>query len=356
MDQKLHSLAALVETFQARAPALDEAAAFPADNIADLRRVGALRAPLPRRLGGAGAGTEPAGEALVLEMLRLVGRGHLATGRLFEGHVNAMKLLAAYGGAAVLETAAQDVRAGELFGLWVTERPPGLRVADGVLHGGKVFCSGAGHVRRALVTAQPDRGDPVLVLVALDHSPRAQPSAMRLGGMRAAVTGSVDLSGLAATIVGAPGDYLRQPEFSAGAWRTSAVTLGGMEALCGHVRHELAARGRADSPHQLARVGQMLVAQQTALMWVRRAAHLAEAGTADHGDVAAGVNLARIAVEQAALDMLRLAQRGLGLSGFMGGHPAEALMRDLATYLRQPAPDETLTEAAAWHMAREMPA
>jgi alkylation response protein AidB-like acyl-CoA dehydrogenase len=225
----------------------------------------------------------------------------------------------------------------------------------GALHGGKVFCSGAGHVDRALVTAQPEQGEPVLSLVALDSAARAKPSAMRLGGMRSAVTGSVDLTGLPADIVGQPGDYLRQPEFSAGAWRTSAVTLGGLEALGALVRRELSARGRADNPHQQARVGHMLIAERTALMWVRHAADLAESGLADPGDVSAGVNLARIAVEQAALDIMRAAQRGLGLSAFMQGNPIESLMRDLATYLRQPAPDETLTEAAAWFMTREMP-
>lgn len=30
-------------------------------------------------------------------------------------------------------------------------------------------------------------------------------------------------------------------------------------------------------------------------------------------------------------------------------------MRDLATYLRQPAPDETLTEAAAWFTTHPIP-
>ncbi len=114
--------------------------------------------------------------------------------------------------------------------------------------------------------------------------------------------------------------------------------------------------GRSENPHQRARFGQILIAQQTALLWVGRAADLAETGMHDPGDVAAGVNLARIAVESAALDAIRLAQRSLGLSAFAAGHPAELLMRDLGTYLRQPAPDETLTEAAAWFFQRDMPA
>jgi hypothetical protein len=39
-------------------------------------------------------------------------------------------------------------------------------------------------------------------------------------------------------------------------------------------------------------------------------------------------------------------QRSLGLAGFLSDNPIEILTRDLATYLRQPAGDEVLTEAA----------
>jgi len=48
------------------------------------------------------------------------------------------------------------------------------------------------------------------------------------------------------------------------------------------------------------------------------------------------------------MDAMRLIQRSLGLAGFLEPNPIERLMRDLGTYLRQPAPDEALTEAAAW--------
>ncbi len=349
----------LTDTFQGRARALDEHPVFPAQNIQDLRDIGALIAPLPRAFGGKGAGTEAAGAAILQEMLRAIGRGHLATGRLFEGHVNALKLIASYGTPAQLARAAADVQAGHLFALWVTEAPPGVQLQDGVLTGTKIFCSGAGHAQRAVITALKPQGEPVLVMLALDGAQRASPSAMRLQGMRAAVTGAMDLTGLPApveSILGAPGDYLREPEFSAGAWRTSAVTLGGIEALVDVVRQDLVARGRDGDAHQRDRVGRMLIAQETASLWVHKAARIAESDRFGPAEARPYVNLARIAVEAAALDVIRLAQRALGLAAFAQGHPAEALMRDLATYLRQPAPDETLTEGAAWFMERGLPA
>lgn len=356
VDALLARVAALVPVFAAGAGVLDGRPAYPEDNIAALRGAGALAAPSPVRMGGLGLGTEPDGADALLDLLRLIGRGSLATGRLFEGHVNALKLISAYGDEQQIARAAEAASAGHLFGLWVTEQAPGLRFADGRLEGGKVFCSGAGHAAHVLVTATLSDGNTVLAAVTLDGAERARKSPMRLQGMRAAMTGAMDLTGLAADIVGAPGDYLRQPEFSAGAWRTSAVTLGGLEALCIVVRQELATRGRAGNPHQLVRIGESLIAQETAVLWLRKAARIAEGREADPGDVAAYVNLARIAVERATLDTLQLAQRALGLGCFVQGHAAERLIRDLSTYLRQPAPDETLTEAAAWFTKRDLPA
>lgn len=43
---------------------------------------------------------------------------------------------------------------------------------------------------------------------------------------------------------------------------------------------------------------------------------------------------------------MRLAQRALGLAAFLRPNPVERLLRDLAVYLRQPAPNSVLTEAA----------
>jgi len=50
-----------------------------------------------------------------------------------------------------------------------------------------------------------------------------------------------------------------------------------------------------------------------------------------------------------------MVQRTLGLAAFLQTNPVERLMRDLATYLRQPAADEALTEAAARFIDHEFP-
>ena len=354
----LDAVLALVPAMQRRAPVLDAASAFPDEDIAALRETGLLAAPLPAEWGGLGLGTSLSGAIPVCDLLRFLGRGNLSLGRLFEAHVNAIRLIVRYGSAAQVREAAEDALAGHLFGLWVTDGPHApLRFGpDNVLAGGKAPCSGAGEIGRAVVTAQAPDGQIVLLVVAMDARNRASRQGWATTGMRAACNGAMDLSGLpVCAAVGAPGDYLREPDFSAGAWRTSAVTVGGLEAMVAALRADLTTRGRAGNPHQMARVGQALIAQQTANFWVRRAALLAEDPHADPGDAAAFVNLARIAVETATLDAIRVTQRAMGMAAFRQGTLLELLFRDLAIYLRQPAPDETLTEAARHFMGRDLP-
>jgi alkylation response protein AidB-like acyl-CoA dehydrogenase len=351
-----------------RLPGIAEAAAtedvdgaFPAASVAALDAAGLLRAPLARVLGGAGWGIEAAGAAPLARALRLVGRASLPLGRLYEGHVNALRLVQRHGTAAQAEAAARDAAAGMLFAVWNTDAPgePPLAIrGDGRLAGRKVLCSGAGFAARALVTARPEaspEAPPRLLLVPLALGERADLAGWTAQGMRASATGAVDFTGLALTPdmpIGGPGDYLRQPDFSAGAWRFAAVQCGGLEAVLGALREHLCRTGRGGDPHQAARLGQAALAAETARLWVEAAALRAEAEPAA-AEAATYANLARTAVERAALDVLELAQRSIGLAAFLRPNPLERLCRDLATYLRQPAPDRALGVAAADILAAE---
>ncbi|MCJ2073969.1 acyl-CoA/acyl-ACP dehydrogenase [Methylobacterium sp. J-030] len=342
-----------------RAGAQDRDGGFPGEDIADLARLGLLAAPVPAALGGAGLGEE-SGAGMLAAVLRLIGSGSLALGRLYEGHVNALQLIGQYGTADQSVRLFGDARAGHLFGVWNTE-PAGAGLAleaagDGLsLSGAKSFASGAGFVTRALVTAGcPGGGGTLMLVVPLEAGSRADLSAWRAQGMRASATGTLDFSGISLAdgdILGEPGDYFRQPAFSGGAWRFLAVQLGGIEAVFDAWRAHLVRLGRGTDPHQLARLGEGAIAVEGARHWVARAAALASGGTNDGAlaapRIVAFVNLARLAVEKAGLDVLQLAQRSVGLPGFLNGHPLERLSRDLATYLRQPGPDRALTGAAA---------
>ena len=96
------------------------------------------------------------------------------------------------------------------------------------------------------------------------------------------------------------------------------------------------------------------MAIETSRLWVAQAASISEAPLASRapGQLVAYVNLARLAVEAAALDLMQLVQRSVGLQAFLRPNPIERISRDLATYLRQPGPDRTLTNAAAWVLAQ----
>ena len=349
------SVSALVPWMQQRAAQLDDAAAFPTEELAALREAGVLALPLPIDQGLSPHDVRAVANSLA-NVLVQVGRGNLAVGRVVEAHINARHLISRYGTPRQRARATEDVRSGHLFALWVTDPPErGLRVScnrDEIrLDGGKMFCSAAGYATRALVTAADEKGDARMLVIELGTGEYVRPLESPLQGMRAAVTGAVDFTRCTVdrdACLGQPGDYLKEPVFSTGAWRSSAVAAGGLQSLIDQTTTQLKAAGRLDNPHQLQRLGNALVACETSRLWVRQVARTVEDPQADPGHAIAYTGLTRIAVETACLDTMQLVQRSLGLSAFRRGNPVERISRDLGTYLRQPAPDEVLTKAAAY--------
>jgi alkylation response protein AidB-like acyl-CoA dehydrogenase len=340
----------------ARADDYDEDGAYPVGDVAALHGSGLLTAVIPVRCGGVGL----TGLSLS-EILRSIGSGSLPLGRLFEGHVNTLELVLRYGDQEQVDLVAEEARAGKLFGVWNTDDANGLRLIHRYgrswLEGRKVLASGAGHIERPLVTATDENGRRLIVMPRLGTPDRADFSRWTAQGMRASATGAVDFTGVEIEpieIVGAEGDYERQPWFSAGAWRFAAVHLGGMERLFDLLRRHLQETDRGKDPHQAARLGRAAMAVETARLWVAQAASSTEAPLGSRGaeQVVAYVNLARLAVEAAALDLMQLVQRSVGLQAFMRPNPIERISRDLATYLRQPGPDRALTDAATWTLAQ----
>jgi alkylation response protein AidB-like acyl-CoA dehydrogenase len=336
----------------AHAGAYDEDGAYPVADVDAFRESGLLTAALPVKWGGVGL----AGLSLS-EVLRSIGSESLPLGRLFEGHVNALELVLRYGEREQVDLVAEETRAGKLFGVWNTDGSNDLRLIRKReryrLVGRKVLASGAGHIERPLVTATDEDERRLMVLPKLSAPDRADLSGWSAQGMRASATGVVDFTGVEIKpieIVGRDGDYERQPWFSAGAWRFAAVHLGGMERLFDLFRRHLHQTKRGQDPHQAARLGAAAMAVETARLWVAQAASTGEAPSAARApeQLIAYVNLARLAVEAAALELMQLVQRSVGLQAFLRPNPIERISRDLATYLRQPGPDRALTDAAAW--------
>lgn len=335
-----------------RSAELDDDQAFLSEDTAALRQAGLLSAPLPIEYGGLGLGTTPETAILLCSVLRLIGAGSLPLGRLYEGHVNALRLVRAYASDEQMIRIAKDVHDGRFFGVWNTDNPKtGLRLVPTPgpclrLEGGKTFASGSGFVERPLVTARTSDGKTVMVIPRLDPRERAD---LFEHGISVSATDSIDLSGLEVDtqdVIGQAGDYERQPLLSGGAWRFAAVQLGGIERLLEELRAHHRRTGRGEDPYQLARLGEAASATETARLWVERGARMAEYAGLESDRVVSYINLTRLSVEKAGLSVLDLVHRSIGLTGFMRSHPIEKLSRDLAVYLRQPASDRSLAVAA----------
>ena len=353
--------AAVAEQIFAGAEARDAAACFPDDAIALLHAADLMMAPFPARLGGVGL-VEPASVDSLCHVLRAIGGGDLSVGRLYEGHVNAVALVARYGTTNQLAALAEQVRAGAMSGVWNAEggRPATLE-HDGQgwrLRGAKILASGVGSVARPVVPVA--RGDVTVMTVPhLAAGERADLSRWTAQGMRSTCTGTVDLEGLPITpdqVIGGDDDYRRQPNFFGGAWRFCAVQLGAIERLLDLYRADLNRLGRGGDPYQRQRVAACATAAETAALWVGQAARLVVAEERPTAEILAYVGLTRGVTERAGLDTMEAVHRGLGLGSFMRPHPAERVARDLATYLRQPAPDGAQADAAAAVLAMSAPA
>lgn len=340
-----------------RAAAADRGETDLSMDIDALRSAGWLAAGLPRCEGGLGWGSEPSGTAECLQALREIGRANLSVARLFEGHVNAVKLVALYGSPATRARAFGAVRAGALMGVWgadVADRPlvlvrPGGKLC---LRGAKRFASGLGLVTLAIVNARTPDG-PQLVVVPTDARERADPGPWRVSGMKATASGVYDFESLVvpeAALLGSPGDYLREPYFEGGIWRYCAAHLGGAEALYEAMRDALVAAGRAGDPHQEVRIATAAIAVETARLWVERAAGLVEAEGAA-ADVAAYALLARQVTEDACRSVIHSVEAALGMGAHFDG-PVERMRRDLALFLCQAAPDAKRARAAQALVAR----
>ena len=347
----------------AQAAETDVVGAFPAQEFGWLRAAGLLTAALPAALGGAGLHT-PATTLPLLRVLQHIGRGNLAVGRVYEGHLNALLLIQQLGTAAQVGRYAADARAGRLFGVWNTENP-----AEGVrlealpngryrLHGAKTFASGAGQLARPLITgALPEgQGWQLFVLPADRQPPALDRSFWQPLGMRATASFRADLTGLEIgpeDLIGPPNAYYQQPAFSGGAIRFAAVQLGGAEAVFDETRRFLRSLGRTDDPYQRQRLGEMAIGLESGSQWLRGAAEHA-ARPAGYGPGAAApeeaeatvayANMTRTAIEKICLEMLQLAERSVGARGLLQPLPFERLHRDLTHYLRQPAPDGALAD------------
>lgn len=326
----------------------DETEAFPRRAMGILADAGFLTAPLPPASGGAGLGWLPSADGFLFNTLRAVGGVHLSAARLFEGHVNAFQLLWNYGDDSQKSSLREYVADGELLGVWnAPSQQAGMTLSDeGAgfrLRGMKAYASGAGDIKRPMVTASHASLGLLMTWPDSEYAVGSS-SEWTMHGMRSSATRSVtfDCAIPAEAVFGKAEDYHKQPTFSGGSWRFLAAQLGAGEALMEMMRTELLRRARSEDAFQLARIAHASIALDTAAKWIVDTFTLLSDPNSLPAQVIDHANAARLVVERCLLDVMELVQRGVGLQSFTRQSTIERVTRDLATYLRQPAPDSLI--------------
>jgi hypothetical protein len=309
--------------------------------------------------------------------------------KLFEGHTDALAILAELQGSSALA----GYEAGSRWGVWAAEAPDARLVAtraapqagprdeisgEGIdksregasdegaalrLSGTKAWCSGAHVLSHALVTAWLD-DQPVLVAVALDQpSVSISSTHWHAVGMRATQSGDVHFDNTPARLVGGPHAYVRRAGFWQGGAGIAACWYGAAAGIAQMLAGMIATRTDA---HRLAHLGEVDVALAGAAEILRASAAQidANAGATEplpaqdsapataarrtghdtaqattHDTVQANTQLialrARLAVEATANTVMHHAGRALGAAPLCRNERFARAMADLPVFLRQ---------------------
>jgi alkylation response protein AidB-like acyl-CoA dehydrogenase len=293
---------------------------MPGEQLAQLIAAGQDQLPLP----GAGATLQR------WQCLALIAAHDLSLLKLYEGHTDALAILAELDGPS---------RPGASWGVWCAEPPDAVvalrQAAPGqyVLAGRKQWCSGAVAISHALVSCLDADGQRRLAAVAL-RGPGVTITDDGWHAVGMAGSGSVDVvfDDVPAIPVGAPGEYLSRPGFWHGGAGIAACWYGASTALAGHLH--TAARGQFQpDPHRLAHLGQADVALGAAAALLRESAAAIDA--APDMDASRLVMRARLAAEAAATEVLIHATRALGAGPLCRNARFARLAADLPVFLRQ---------------------
>jgi alkylation response protein AidB-like acyl-CoA dehydrogenase len=201
------------------------------------------------------------------EILASLAAVDVAAARVFEPHLDAGAILkqagqqalfkgtwgvfAAEGPAHVLE--AQSTRSASVPGAFDPPAPAGAGAAAGVvLSGSKPWCSLAGYLDHAIVTAKTESGSRQAFAVDLRSPGVTVEEPLWIShGLREIPSGTVHFTDVPAVPVGEPGWYFERPGFAWGGIGVAACWLGGAVGLLRTFKDALARR----EPDQIALSG-----------------------------------------------------------------------------------------------------
>lgn len=297
-----------------------DSAFTPIEGLRRLRDAGLDRLPLP----GHGA------TLLRWQMLAAIAAVDLSLLKLYEGHTDALAILAELGGPGV--------PAGSSWGVWCADMPDARvrlrQMADGrhVLDGRKAWCSGAHGLGHALVSCWNDDHQACLACVALSQpGVHVTDEGWQAVGMRACASVDVTFSAARAFPVGMPGAYLERPGYWHGSAGIAAAWYGAACAIASHLHAR--AQHAAPDPVRLAQLGQIDCALRATGALLREGA--ADIDRHPQSDAMALALRLRLTVEDAATLVLHLATRALGAGPLCRDAHFARLAADLPVFLRQ---------------------
>lgn len=262
------------------------------------------------------------------QVLAAVAASDLSLVKRFEGHTDALAILAELGGA--------EAPAGSRWGTWCAE-PPSARLAlrrrgeRWVLEGTKAWCSGATDVTHAVISCWDDDGAPRLAAVAMAQ-PGVQVTDQGWHAVGMSDTGSVDVQfdGAIATPVGEPGEYVARAGFWQGGAGIAACWYGGAFGVAEMARSQA---GPKPDAHKLAHLGAIDVALAGAAAVLRETAAWIDEQPSSLAHQPA--LRARMVVEAAATTVLVHAGRAMGAGPLCRDPRVARAMADLPVFLRQ---------------------
>lgn len=340
------------------AAACDAVNLFPEKTLKILSDSNFLTAGTFSKFGGQDLGSVAGTNLALLKILKYIGSGNLVMGRVLEGHLNAQILINQFGTDAQKKRFADDAKHGKLFGVWNTQANDGTTLTkqekgDYLLNGSKTFATGTDYVSRPIITAALSDGSWQMIVVPLDEiNKEIDASWWHPMGMKSSRSYKMTFENAPISkdnLLGDPGNYYEQPGFSGGAVRFAAVQLGAAEMLLQETVRYLKNLNRTNDPFQQMRIGQMTIAISSGNLWIEGAAkkmdNYLENSCPENSEIfLAYTNMMRTAIEQICTDVMSLCQKSVGARGLNKPYHFERIIRDLNTYLRQPAPDASLLE------------
>jgi len=282
---------------------------------------------LARRLGVARAVPGDGTTVDQWEALATLASHDLGAARTIEPHLDAIAILGQAGLSDVdADTWGVFAAEGGEYPLVASPGPSGTWLLTGT----KPWCSLAGVLDSALVTAATESGERRLFAIALaDPGIAADTTAWVARGLSEIPSGPVRFTKVAAEAVGDPGWYLTRPGFALGGIGVAACWYGGAVGLARTLAAAVAAKA---DPLRLAHLGAVDVVLQSSRRALHEAAELADEGSPDARILAKEVrsNVARTCEEVLAHCAHALGPAPLALDAVHAKRVA-----DLELYVRQ---------------------